>query len=132
LVCPLLTFTYPTDIFQEQHDAEAVEKLTKGDMVTFYKENILPSSAVRSKLAVHFEVQTPTETHVEGAIGEEWMRSLSLDGTKDGDGDEVEIGARRATSFTDVAEFKSTMKVMETPQPVKDIEQFEDLDAKVE
>jgi insulysin len=92
-------------------------------MVTFYKENILPSSAVRSKLAVHFEVQAPTKTQVEGTIGEEWMRSLGLDGTKDGDGDEV---------FTDVAEFKSRMKAMEAPQLVKDIEQFEDLDEKVE
>jgi insulysin len=101
-------------------------------MVTFYKENILPSSAVRSKLAVHFEVQAPTKTQVEGTIGEEWMRSLGLDGTKDGDGDEVEIDARRATSFTDVAEFKSRMKAMEAPQLVKDIEQFEDLDEKVE
>jgi insulysin len=127
-----LSFINPTDIFEEQHDAEAVENLTKDDMVIFYKDKILPSSAIRSKLAVHFEVQTPTETHMEGTIGDEWMRSLDLEGTKVGDGDESEVGTRRAASFTDVAEFKSMMKVIEAPQPVEDIEQFEDLDAKVE
>jgi len=130
LVCPLLAFTNPTDIFEEQHDAEAVEKLTKDDMVKFYEQNILPSSTVRSKLAVHLEVQSPTETQMEGTIGEEWMKSLGSGGKKDGDGDEVEISGGQVTSFTDIAEFKSTMKVMEAPQPVKDIGQFEDLDAK--
>lgn len=132
LVCPLLTFTNPTNISEERHDAVAVKKLTKDDMVKFYGQNILPSSTVRSKLAIHFEAQAPTETQTEGTIAVEWMKSLGLDGKKDGSGDEVEISARRVTSFIDVAEFKSTMKVMEAPQPVKDIEEFEDLDAKVE
>jgi hypothetical protein len=40
-------------------------------MVKFYKQNILPSSIIRSKLAVHFEVQSPTEIQIEGTIGEE-------------------------------------------------------------
>jgi hypothetical protein len=132
LVCPLLAFTNPTDIFEEQHDAEAIAKLTKDDMVKFYAQNILPSSTVRSKLSVHFETQSPTETQMEGTIAVDRMESLGLDGKKDGDGDEAGINARRVTSFMDVAEFKSTMKVMEAPQPVKGIEEFEDLDAKVE
>jgi len=51
-----LSFTNPTNIFEEQHDAKAVENLTKDDIVTFYKDKILPSFAIRSKLAIYFEV----------------------------------------------------------------------------
>ncbi len=131
LVCSLLSFIDPTDIFEEEHDAEAIGRLTKDDMVNFYLQKILPSSSARSKLSVHFETKSPIENQIEGTIAVERMDSLALDGKKDGDGDEAGISARQATPIINVEDFKSTMKVMEAPQPVKGIEKFEDLDAKV-
>jgi hypothetical protein len=58
------------------------------------------------------------------------MKSLSSGRKKDGDSNKIEISRGQVTSFTDITEFKSIIKVMEVLQPVKDIRQFKDLDAK--
>jgi insulysin len=108
-------------------------------MIEFYNHFILPTSPVRSKLAVHLIAQTPaaTSSGVTTAV-EKGMKVLGLDeDRKDEEDGEVVSEAKVPDNgtipyiITDVREFKSLMQVSAGPQPVKHISEFEELDSKL-
>ncbi|PBP21540.1 peptidase M16 inactive domain-containing protein [Diplocarpon rosae] len=99
-------------------DAAHVRTLTKADMIDFYDRFILPSSPLRSKLAVHLNAQTPssTDTSTAAEVIEKSMRVLGVEkDSKDQDEGEI-IEARPQGNgttpyvITDVREFKSKLQ----------------------
>jgi insulysin len=112
-------------------------------MISFYSQFIHPSSAARSKLAVHLIAQaTPADELAEKPISaaiEKGMKVLGLNkdtqGKEDGEiNGEIEKKSGNGTTslvITDVRAFKSTMMMSAGPQPVKHIAEFEELDAKL-
>jgi insulysin len=109
-------------------------------MIEFYNEYILPSSPVRSKLAVHLNAQAIAETKdTQGvtAVVENGLKALGLNKDKkdeeDGEAVPVKVEGNGTTPFviTDVREFKSKMQISAGPQPVKHISEFEELDSKL-
>lgn len=109
-------------------------------MVEFFSQYILPSSPVRSKLAVHLNAQTEAvkgETNGITAVVEEGLKALGLNKDKkdeeDGEVVPVKADGNGTTPFviTDVREFKSRMQISAGPQPVKHISEFEELDSKL-
>jgi insulysin len=125
------------------HDAAQIKSLTKADMISFYSHFIHPTSAARSKLAVHLIAQsTPSPETIEKPITaaiEKGMKVLGLNKDRQDQEDGEIIGEIKkkegngTTPFiiTDVREFKSKMQVSAGPQPVKHISEFEELDAKL-
>ncbi|CZR55699.1 related to insulysin precursor (metalloendopeptidase) [Phialocephala subalpina] len=105
------------DFVLEQHDATHLEKLTKENVVEFYKEYFLPTSPLRSKLVIQLIAQNAAQTQAKEV--EEKVRTVDL---KE-DGQQVE-----AVLIKNIKEFKSMMEVKASPQPIKDIKGFEDLD----
>jgi insulysin len=87
-------------------------------MIEFYTRFILPSSPLRSKLAVHLKAQRAADTEVSKLEGDLVVTKLWDDGT-------------RPCIIEDVSGFKSMMMFSEGPQPIKDIKEYEDLDKKV-
>ncbi|KAE9367559.1 LuxS/MPP-like metallohydrolase [Stipitochalara longipes BDJ] len=120
------------------HDAAQVKKLTKADMIEFYKHFIHPSSPARSKLAVHMKAQSssPDTSAVKEVVGK-GLKVLGLNkdhkDEEDGEVASVEVEGNGTTPYiiTDVREFKSMLQVSAGPQPVKHISEFEDLDSKL-
>ncbi|KAN0095601.1 LuxS/MPP-like metallohydrolase [Hyaloscypha variabilis] len=120
------------------HDAAHVKKLTKADMVEFYKHFVHPSSPARSKLAIHMKAQAASSdaSVVKEVVGK-GLKVLSLNkdhkDEEDGEATSVEVEGNGTTPYiiTDVREFKSMLQVSAGPQPVKHISEFEDLDSKL-
>lgn len=109
-------------------------------MIEFFNRYILPSSPVRSKLAVHLNAQTSIdveESNSGTAVVEQDMRALGLNKDKkdeeDGEIVAVKTDGNGTTPFviTDVREFKSTMQISAGPQPIKHISEFEEVDSKL-
>lgn len=122
------------------HDAAHIKALTKSDMIAFYNQYILPSSAARSKLAIHLHAQANTTgSDPQGltSVLEKGVKALGLNKAKndgeDEEGGPSEIGANGTTPvvITDVREFKSKLQISAGPQPVKHISEFEELDSKL-
>ncbi|KAL5322523.1 hypothetical protein ACEPPN_010496 [Leptodophora sp. 'Broadleaf-Isolate-01'] len=120
-------------------DAATIKTLTKADMVEFYKRFILPSSPLRSKLAIHLNAQTPSSDLTSGAasVVEKGIKALGLNkdhkDQEDGEAIDVKQEGNGTTPYviTDVREFKSKLQVSAGPQPVKHISEFEELDSKL-
>lgn len=108
-------------------------------MVEFYKRFILPSSPLRSKLAIHLNAQTPSSDLTSGAasVVEKGIKALGLNkdhkDQEDGEAIDVKQEGNGTTPYviTDVREFKSKLQVSAGPQPVKHISEFEELDSKL-
>ncbi|KAM0526284.1 hypothetical protein ACHAPS_004017 [Verticillium nonalfalfae] len=61
-----------------QQDAEHIKKLTKADMVEFYRTFVKPGSATRAKVSVHLVAQSSAESDEKMT---ELLQKLSLDKT---------------------------------------------------
>ncbi|OWO99030.1 hypothetical protein B2J93_6607 [Marssonina coronariae] len=118
-------------------DAAHVRTLTKPDMIDFYDRFILPSSPLRSKLAVHLNAQTPSSTDTSTAAGviEKSMKVLGLDKNSEDQGEIAKATPQgNGTTpyvITDVREFKSKLQLSAGARPVKHLTEFEELDAKL-
>jgi hypothetical protein len=82
-------------------------------MTEFYRRFILPSSSLRSKLAVYLKAQRAADTEVSKLEGDLVVAKLRDGGT-------------RPCIIKDVSGFKSMMMFSEGPQPIKDIKEYED------
>lgn len=120
-------------------DATTIRTLSKADMLEFYNRFILPSSPLRSKLAIHLNAQTPSSngTSAVASVVDKGMKVLGLNkdhkDQEDGEAIEVKPEGNGTTPYviTDVREFKSKLQVSAGPQPVKHISEFEELDSKL-
>ncbi|KAG4429155.1 hypothetical protein IFR05_015363, partial [Cadophora sp. M221] len=115
-------------------DAATIKTLTKADMVAFYNRFILPSSPLRSKLAIHLNAQTPSTDGTSAVAGvvEKGIKGLgpNKDGKDREDGEDIEVKPGNATTryvIHDVREFKAMLPVSAGPQPVKHISNFEEV-----
>lgn len=109
-------------------------------MIEYYDRYILPTSPLRSKLAIHLNAQdaASNETPTVTGVLEQGKQVLGLDNKDSKDQEASEApGAKPAGNgtvpfiITDVREFKSMMPISPGPRPVKHISEFEDLDAKL-
>ncbi|KAH8805629.1 Metalloenzyme, LuxS/M16 peptidase-like protein [Xylogone sp. PMI_703] len=120
------------------HDAEHVRTLTKEEMIQFYNQYLLPSSKLRSKLAVHLNAQTSATPSgpvlvIEKALDameHKERRASDLEIEASGD-TQVSPNGTKPYVITDVRDFKMKMQVSAGPQPVRDVSEFEDLDPKL-
>ena len=128
-----------TNIVTVHEDAAAIKVLTKADMIEYYNRFILPSSPLRSKLAIHLNAQTPSSdgTSAVADVVEKGVKALGLNKDRkdqeDGEAIEAKPEGNGTTPYviTDVREFKSKLQVSAGPQPVKHISEFEELDSKL-
>lgn len=65
------------DFFQRQQEAETIAKLTKEDMLSFFKLYIDPTSDKRAKLSIHLQAQA-TPKSLAGAISPEDQKKSVL------------------------------------------------------
>jgi len=107
-------------------------------MIQFYSHFIHPISPARSKLVVHLVAQTPApeatstvsnivEKTKSLVIGEE-KETQTVEEEKKA---EVKGNGIERVVITDVRKFKAGLLVSAGPRPVKDISEFEELDAKL-
>jgi insulysin len=111
------------DFLQHETDAAAIRNLTKADMVEFFKRYIDPLSPSRAKLSIYLNAQGGA--HVNGAGSE--------DEGKDCNGS-VQSGVkqtREPTYVTSVADFKANTALTAGPNPVADLSEYEDFEAKL-
>ncbi|KAJ8107438.1 hypothetical protein ONZ43_g6733 [Nemania bipapillata] len=105
------------DFEAAQHDAAHVEKLTKAEMIDFYKTFIDPSSPSRAKLVVQLIAQGASSKTEVDAKKEEVTPPIS-NGTK-------------PVLITSVRDFKARMAATAGPRAVHDLSEFEELDSKL-
>lgn len=122
-----------TNLIQVHHDAANIKSLTKENMIQFYNQFILPSSPLRSKLAIHLIAQgssLPEEKPEDQAV---LAVNKDRKDAEDGEAVAVKVEGNGTTPYviTDVRQFKSMLQVTAGPQPVKHISEFEDLDSKL-
>lgn len=96
------------------HDATDIEKLTKSDMIQFYKQYISPRSPTRAMLAFHL--------HAQGISESSRRAGATLP--------EAAHNADRPTpcEIYNVRDFKSGLSLSPGPRPVEDLRKFEELD----
>lgn len=139
-------------------DAKHIKPLTKADMIAFFNEYVDPSSPARAKLAVHMHALGKSKSAnpaiveevkpIAEKLGEkvETVASIVANGVakveeelskvglvKLGEGWKTENGGNgvEAVEIKDVRHFKASLAVTPGPLPVKDISEFEDLEAKL-
>jgi len=93
-------------------DVAALEPITKADLLAFYREKLLPSSPVRAKVSVHMIAQA--------------QKSGAADSVE-----ALEDFGKKPTLIKDVKAFKASLPLSAGLQPLKDITEFEDLEAKL-
>ncbi|KAL3417361.1 zinc protease [Phlyctema vagabunda] len=124
--------TYDFDLARQE--ASHIKALTKNDMIKFFQQYISPASPSRAKLAIYLNAQGTAEETTNGVTGvvEKGMKALGLDSAKETT-PEVKVVGNGTKPFviTDVREFRAKLQVSAGPQAVKDISEFEELDAKL-
>lgn len=122
-----------TNMGKVHHDAANVKALTKDDMIQFYDQFILPSSPLRSKLAIHLIAQGTSLPEVKPE--EQSILAVNKDRKDAEDGEAITVNVEgngtKPFVITDVRQFKSMLQVTAGPQPVKHISEFEELDSKL-
>jgi insulysin len=101
-----------------QHDAAHVEKLTKPEMIDFYKTFIDPTSPSRAKLVVQLIAQGASSKPEEVDAKKEKVTPPISNGTK-------------PVLITSVRDFKARMAATAGPHAVHDLSEFEELDSKL-
>jgi insulysin len=86
-----------------------IKKLTKDDMMEFFRDYISPSSPKRSKLAIHLVAQA-------AGVGVQDQPSL------------LTKSKSKANVFENISVFKLQKDFSKGPQPVTDLSEFADLD----
>jgi insulysin len=114
-----------------------MEPLTKDDMIDFYKKHIDPNSPTRTKAAVHLAAQSDTKAapngtpEMNGTVPESEIRGGASTSTADG----ACVGTGPSDSKTvvieDVKAFKASMPLTAGVRPIKDLSEFEELEAKL-
>lgn len=101
-----------------QEDADQVKKLTKSEMMDYYARHILPSSPDRAKLVVYLVAQgvSPKSKDAPAENGE--TETVPTNGTV-------------PYVIQDVREYKSRMEVTVGARPVRELSEFEDIEAKL-
>ncbi|PGH09771.1 insulysin [Blastomyces parvus] len=131
------------DFTQHDTDAEKVSKLTKEDMIGFYRQYIDPESPTRAKLSIHLNAQssvqhkgdddaaTPTVEDANGAV------NGTINGTTNGamNGHAATPSAiskpGQPVYITNVSEYKARLAVSAGPAPIVDLSEFEEIDPKL-
>ncbi|KAI1128510.1 peptidase M16 inactive domain-containing protein [Nemania abortiva] len=101
-----------------RRDAARVEKLTKDEMIEFYKTFIDPTSPKRAKLVVQLIAQGTSSKSKETAAKKEEVTPPISNGTQ-------------PVLITSVRDFKVKMAATAGPQAVHDLSEFEELDSKL-
>ncbi|KAI0105424.1 peptidase M16 inactive domain-containing protein [Nemania sp. FL0031] len=101
-----------------QRDAAEVEKLTKAEMIHFYKTFMDPMSPQRAKLVVQLIAQSTAPKSDEANAKEEEGTSPISNGTQ-------------PALITSVRDYKAKMAVTAGPHSVHDLSEFEELDSKL-
>jgi len=115
------------------HDAAHIKALTKEDMIEFYNQFIIPSSPLRSKLAIHLVAQGSSLPEEKPEAQAALAVNKDRKDAEDGEAISVKPEGNGTKPFviTDVRQYKSMLQVSAGPQPVKHISEFEELDAKL-
>ncbi|KAI1168102.1 peptidase M16 inactive domain-containing protein [Nemania serpens] len=106
------------DFEAAQHDAARVEKLTKAEMVDFYKTFIDPTSPTRAKLVVQLIAQGVSSKPEEADAKKDEVTPPISNGTQ-------------PILITSVRDYKARMAATAGPRSVHDMSEFEDLDSKL-
>lgn len=108
------------------HDAAHIKSLTKADIVEFFDHYLSPASPLRSKLSIYLHAQGTSPvaegTAVEKAVAITESETPSL-----------EEPSRKNDTIVieDVRDFKASLAVTTGARAVKDLSEFEELDAKL-
>ncbi|KAJ8128750.1 hypothetical protein O1611_g4882 [Lasiodiplodia mahajangana] len=106
------------DFESAQRDAAQVERLTKAEMIEFYKTFMDPASPHRAKLIVQFIAQSTAPKSEEADAKEKKATSPVSNGTQ-------------PVLITSVRDYKARMAVTAGPRSVHDLSEFEELDSKL-
>lgn len=137
-------------------DAAVIKTLTKADMIEFYKHYIHPESPARAKIAIHLIAQGTAPSAVAATAAssadtaekvtknattliEKGISALGFSKTPSSDapaegatnGVKKDINGTTPIVITNVRAFKAGLQVSAGPIAVKDMSEFEDLDAKL-
>lgn len=125
------------DFEQADHDVAQLKPLTKSDLIEFFNRYISPSSPVRAKLAVHMLAQSSpksapaAETEREGVTSGSEPKSPETPVEVIGE-ENMKIGnGTTPTIIKDVHVWKAGLEVSRGARPVKDLSDFEELEAKL-
>jgi insulysin len=102
-------------------------------MIEFYNQFIIPSSPLRSKLAIHLIAQGTSLPEEKPEAQAALAVNKDRKDAEDGEAISVKAEGNGTKPFviTDVRQYKSMLQVSAGPQPVKHISEFEELDAKL-
>lgn len=70
------------DFLRYERDAELVQKVTKSDIMTLFKERFDPASETRSKLSVHYRSQCPPALKVSEQAAQKCLALLKKVGAE--------------------------------------------------
>lgn len=125
------------DFEQADHDVAQLKPLTKPDLIEFFNHYISPSSPVRAKLAVHMLAQSSpksppvAETEKEGVTSGPEPKSPEAPVKIIGE-ENMKIGnGTTPTIIKDVHVWKAGLEVSRGARPVRDLSDFEELEAKL-
>lgn len=129
--------------------AAHVATITKSDMVEMFRYCISPSSPARAKLAIHLYAKgvsgesSPSDTAVLTVpkvtqIVEKGISMLklgsSVEKATEGDNSATDPADEKSQNIyiiEDVRDYKSRLAVTAGPRPMRDLSEFEDIDAKL-
>jgi insulysin len=113
------------DVRIVQRDVEALEPLSKNDIIEFFNTNFSPSSEQRAKVSVHLIAQGSSVAATTEDAGA--APSPVVTGEVAARDNSTQLPVR----IQDVKAFKASLALSAGLQPVKDITEFEDLGAKL-
>lgn len=127
--------------------AAHVATITKSDMVEMFRRYISPSSPARAKLAIHLYAKgvsgdsSPSDTMVVPKVTQIVEKGInmlklgsSVEKATDGENSAASPADEKSQNvyiIDDVRDYKSRLPVTAGPQPMKDLSEFEDIDAKL-
>lgn len=112
------------DFVQHETDVAVLKNLTKADMLEFFKRYIDPTSLSRGKLSIHLTAQAGAHANEVGSSEDD---SKACNGTVETDPKHCQ----EPTYVTSVADFKANIALTAGPNPVKELSEYEDSEAKL-
>lgn len=120
------------DFYRVDREVDLLRRITKDDMIAFFKQYIDPESETRAKLAVHLIAQGKHAATDETVADE---AKTKADGETAAETTTEETSAskkkRDTVYITNVADWKAKMAVTTGPSPVTDLTEFEEMEAKL-
>ncbi|KAJ9425219.1 insulysin [Fusarium oxysporum] len=105
-----------------QRDAAQIKLLTKPEVIEFFNQRLNPASSHRARLSIHLQAQGKAE-----GVDKRQEEAQKKADEEPSPGDAV----KTAEEITDVRLYKAGLTASSGARPVKDINEYEDTDAKL-